>query len=154
MMWQSAKVDVTPGTPMQKVIPASLVEPYLTSQRSVLTGFVHRARDGVPPGRASAGSELWVLRWRALALQTYTDARPYRRGRAGARAAELFLVPAPVPVGTEMYRITPDGEEFIARYDGQAWLAPPLEEAYAQHGFTLAHAISESPWKTYLFQRS
>ena len=30
----------------------------------------------------------------------------------------------PIPVGTEIYRITPGNEDFIARYDGQVWLRP------------------------------
>jgi hypothetical protein len=47
---------------------------------------------------------------------------PY--GDRGHPAFELFIAPGPLPIGTEMYRITPAGEEFIARYDGQAWLRP------------------------------
>jgi hypothetical protein len=81
--------------------------------------------------------DLWVLRWRALDIQTYLAASPAPPG--GDRgplswgepyrgldhpAFELFIAPGPIPVGTEMYRITPAGEEFIARHDGQAWLQP------------------------------
>ena len=45
-----------------------------------------------------------------------------RTAGRGHPAFELFIAPGPIPIGTEMYRITPAGEEFIARYDGQAWL--------------------------------
>jgi hypothetical protein len=38
--------------------------------------------------------------------------------------AEYYTDPIPVPVGAEMYRITTGAEEFIARFDGQAWLRP------------------------------
>lgn len=119
--------EVPPGMLMEKLIPADLVQPYLTSQRSVLTGFVRRVPAQGSGGRAGPGllprrdaAEIWLLRWRALAMQTYTE----RRGRGRGAAAELFLLPCPVPVGTEMYRVTTAGEEFIARHDGQAWLAP------------------------------
>ena len=36
---------IEPGTQMQKVIPPRLVEPYLTGRRSVIAGYVYRARD-------------------------------------------------------------------------------------------------------------
>jgi hypothetical protein len=153
------RVRVEAGTLMQKLLPPGLVEPYLTSQRSVITGFVHRAEDGVPAGPAwlrpgqdgGSGSgqpgrdaaDLWVLRWRALDIQTYLAASPLAPGAAspggpgwlppaaggetGRPAFVLFIAPGPVPVGTEMYRITPAGEEFIARHDGQSWLRPKPE---------------------------
>jgi hypothetical protein len=142
-------VRIEPGTLMQKLLPARLVQPYLTSQRSVITGFVHRAEEIALPGPAwllaaadadgpagAPGTDVWVLRWRALEIQAYLDARvapgpragsgprPPASGRAGNSAYELFLAPGPIPVGTEMYRITPAGEEFIARHDGQSWLRP------------------------------
>jgi hypothetical protein len=119
-------VAIDPGTLMEKMIPASLVEPYLTSQRWVITGFAYRAADAA---RARSRldpdlPELWVLRWRSLDLHTYLsvariDGDPYRPA-----PAELFVEPGPIPVGTEMYRITPAGEEYVARHDGQAWLRP------------------------------
>jgi hypothetical protein len=128
---------------MQKLLPPHLVEPYLSSQRSVLAGFVHRAQDGLLPGPAwtrehgPGPGDVWVLRWRALDIQTYLAAGPAwpgagpagpqrggGYGEPGRPAAELFLTPGPIPVGTEMYRITPAGEEFVARHDGQAWLQP------------------------------
>ena len=152
---RGARARIPAGTPMQKLVPPDLVQPYLTSQRSVITGFVHRAEDSVlaglawaagaaDPGRGSGHETggvapgrhtgIWVLRWSALDIQTY------RRGGGpgalwagpgpalpepdGAAAGELFLEPGPIPVGAEMYRITPAGEEFIARHDGQAWLRP------------------------------
>ena len=49
-------------------------------------------------------------------------AEPY--GGPGHPAFELFIAPGPIPVGTEMYRLTPAGEEFIGWHDGQAWLGP------------------------------
>lgn len=39
--------------------------------------------------------------------------------------AEFYTEPMPIPVGAEMYRVTPGGEEFVAQYDGRAWLHPP-----------------------------
>jgi hypothetical protein len=148
------RVRVEAGTLMQKLLPRNLVEPYLTSQRSVLTGFVHRAEEGVfpdpawlgpsygggslpgQPGQEAAG--IWVLRWQALDIQTYLASAPApvafgggpgwlpreAYGEAVRPAFELFIAPGPIPVGTEMYRITPAGEEFIARHDGQSWLPP------------------------------
>jgi hypothetical protein len=120
------RVSIDPGTLMEKMIPASLVEPYLTSQRWVLTGFAYRAADAArarPPLDRDT-PELWVLRWRSIDLHTYQsvariDGDPYRPA-----PAELFIEPGPIPVGTEMYRITPAGEEYVARHEGQAWLRP------------------------------
>jgi hypothetical protein len=141
------RVWIAPGTLMQKLIPRTLVEPYLTGQRWVIAGFVHRAEDAalLDPawlrrayGMASAGEEpgqdLWVLRWRALDMQTYhaAGAAGHGAGEPGPQPGsgqtgtpfDLFMAPGPIPVGTEMYQITPAGEEFIARHDGQAWLRP------------------------------
>jgi hypothetical protein len=157
------RVRIEAGTLVQKLLPRHLVEPYLGSQRSVISGFVHCAEDGLLPGpswlreahdagnatgaHAREAGDLWVMRWRALDIQTYLAASPagpgadpgphdpgsrdpgsLPRGEAygglGHPAFELFIAPGPIPVATEMYRITPAGEEFIARYDGQAWLRP------------------------------
>jgi hypothetical protein len=153
------RVRIEPGTLVQKLLPRHLVEPYLNSERSVISGFVHCAEDGLLPGpswlreahdagnvtgaHARQTDDLWVLRWRALNIQTYLAASPAPPGGAdpgsrdrgslpwgepygglGHPAFELFIAPGPIPVGTEMYRITPAGEEFIARHDGQAWLRP------------------------------
>lgn len=141
-----APVRVEPGTLMEKLIPRHLVEPYLTSQRSVIAGFVRRAQGGADPllswadgavsaaGRHTAGEsgDRWVLRWRALQLQTYLTPPAVLAGELpdgldgiGAPGSGwLLLGPGPVPVDTEMYRITTSGEEFVARHDGQAWLRP------------------------------
>ncbi|MDR3035345.1 MAG: hypothetical protein LBV78_19990 [Kitasatospora sp.] len=151
------RIRIEAGTLVQKLLPRHLVEPYLSSQRSVISGFVHCAEDGLLPGPSwlreayAAGTvtraharqtdDLWVLRWRALDIQTYLAASPAPpaggdpgsrdpgsppwgepHGGLGHPAFELFIAPGPIPVGTEMYQITPAGEEFIARYDGQAWL--------------------------------
>ena len=147
------RIRIQAGTLMQKLLPPHLVEPYLSTRRSVISGFVHRSEDGMLPGpswlreaheagnatgaHATETDDLWVLRWRALDIQTYLAASPAPPGDGGGPlpwggpyggpghpAFELFIAPGPVPVGTEMYRITPAGEEFIARYDGQAWLRP------------------------------
>ena len=149
-----APVRIEPGTLMEKLIPLNLVEPYLTGLRSVIAGFAYRAVDAAFPGpawlleppevpAADAGPaadapDFWVLRWHALEMQTYLAPRPpgdtprQQHGEAGlaetSRAAfELFIEPGPIPVGTEMYRVTPTGEEFFARHDGQAWLRPTPE---------------------------
>src|SRR6185437_12859566 len=37
--------SIEPGTPMVKVIPPRLVQPYLTGQRLVIAGYVYRAGD-------------------------------------------------------------------------------------------------------------
>jgi len=133
------RVRVEAGTLMQKRMPAHLVEPYLAGQRSVITGFVHRAQDAALPDPPwlwpahDAGDPLalpaedaavrWILRWRALEIQTYLAVSPTAAG-AGRPFFELFMAPSPVPVGTEMYRITPAGEELMARHDGRAWVRP------------------------------
>ena len=44
---------IAPGTPLQKVIPPRLVEPYLSGQRSVIAGFVYLAQDSAFPDPAS-----------------------------------------------------------------------------------------------------
>jgi hypothetical protein len=123
-------VRMEPGTLMEKLVPRHLVDPYLASQRSVIAGFVHRVEDGTLAGLAWArgpglsrmgddSSDLWVLRWRALQMQSYLASSPGETGPAW-----LYMRPGPVPVDTEMYRITAAGEEFVARYDGQDWQRP------------------------------
>jgi hypothetical protein len=132
---------IAPGTPLQKVIPPRLVEPYLNGQRSVIAGYVYLAQDcafGDPAsyyhalGLGYDGSEfspdmpeICVLRWLALDMSTSLLPASATNGHgAGSAIAEFFTLPVPIPVGTEMYRITPGAEEFIARYDGQVWLHP------------------------------
>jgi hypothetical protein len=132
---------IVPGTPLQKVIPHRLVEPYLNGQRSVIAGYVYLAQDSAFSDPASYyhalalgydGSEfspdmteICVLRWLALdmtgSLLPVTPANGY--GPAST-VPEFYTLPVPIPVGTEMYRVTPGAEEFIARYDGQVWLRP------------------------------
>ena len=147
---------VEPGAVMQKAIPPRMLEPYLTGRRSVISGFVHRIADtpDASPralyeafGLDYSGSdfspdmpEIYVLRWRAVASQTYQvpysadhggdwamqqpfTGTGYTHGREHA-VAEYFTDPIPVSVGAEIHRIGNDTTDFIARYDGQVWLRP------------------------------
>jgi hypothetical protein len=136
---------IEPGTPMQKVIPPRLVEPYLNGQRSVIAGYVYRVRDCafrdpasfyVALGLGYAGSEftpdmpeIFVLRWHALDMGTSLVPPTAESGTGqpdplGSAVPEFYTLPVPVPVGAEIYRVAPEAEEFIARYDGQVWLRP------------------------------
>jgi hypothetical protein len=133
-----------PGTPMVKVIPPRLVEPYLTGQRSVIAGYLYRAADctcrtpadyykslalGYEGSEFTADMpELYVLRWIALDM-TASLAEVPPRGSYGPVSSipEFFTLPVPIPVGAEFGRVTPGAEEFIARYDGQVWLRPLRE---------------------------
>jgi hypothetical protein len=134
-----------PGTPMVKVIPPRLVEPYLTGQRSVIAGYVYRAGDcacrtpaeyyrslalGYDGSEFAAGMpELFVLRWIALDMSASLTLPPRAsRGSLVSTIPEFFTLPVPIPVGAEMTRVAPGGEEFVGRYDGQLWLRP-LREA-------------------------
>jgi hypothetical protein len=88
---------VETGTPMQKVIPSHLVEPYLNGQRSVIAGFVYRTQDSSFRDPAEfftaldlgyEGSdfapdiaELYLLRWLARDMDTYLI--PYSPARGG-----------------------------------------------------------------------
>jgi hypothetical protein len=85
-------------------------------------------------------AEVYVLRWTAVGPESYQV--PYSAERGGDWSGkppftgtgytsspdhvvpEFFLDPVPVPIGAEIYRITPGTEDFIARYDGQVWLRP------------------------------
>ena len=142
---EQAAPTLEPGTPMVKVIPPRLVEPYLTGQRSVIAGYLYRASDcsfhtpadyyhalalGYEGSEFSADmSDLFVLRWVALDMSASLVAVPRAASVALASAVpEFFTLPVPIPVGAEMSRVTFAGEEFIGRYDGQAWLRP-LREA-------------------------
>ncbi|HZC62134.1 MAG TPA: hypothetical protein VE464_10870 [Streptosporangiaceae bacterium] len=133
---------IEPGTPMQKVIPPRLVEPYLTGRRSVIAGYVYRARDCAFHGPANfydslslgyEGSdftaelaEIYVMRWLALDMDSSLAPPPAdsQNGLARSSIPEFYTLPIPVPVGAEIHRIVLGGEEFIARYDGQSWLRP------------------------------
>ena len=132
---------IAPGTPLQKVIPPRLVEPYLNGQRSVIAGYVYLARDSAFPDPASYYyalalgyegtefspdmAEVCVLRWLALDMTDSLLPPPVPSGDNPRSAVpEFYTSPVPIPVGTEMYRITSGAQEFIARYDGQVWLRP------------------------------
>jgi len=133
--------SIEPGTPMVKVIPPRLVEPYLTGQRLVIAGYVYRAGDCsfhspsdyyLSLGLGYEGSgfsadmpDLFVLRWTALDMSASLAPAP-RAAPGGPVGAipEFFTQPVPIPVGAEMSRVTLGPEEFIGRYDGQVWLRP------------------------------
>jgi hypothetical protein len=132
---------IAPGTPLQKVIPHRLVEPYLNGQRSVIAGYVYLAQDSAFREPASyyhalalgyEGSEfspdmteIYVLRWLAVDMTgSLVPAVPANGDATASTVPEFYTLPVPIPVGTEMYHITTGAEEFIARYDGQVWLRP------------------------------
>ena len=135
--------SIEPGTPMLKVVPPRLVEPYLTGQRSVIAGYVYRASDcafrtpadyyqslalGYEGSEFSADmAELFLLRWIALDMSASLVAGPRAPSGPVSAIPEFFTLPVPIPVGTEMSRITFGAEEFIGRYDGQVWLRPMRE---------------------------
>ena len=133
--------SLEPGTPMVKVIPPRLVEPYLAGQRLVIAGYVYRAGDclfhtpadyyqslalGYEGSEFAANmADLFVLRWIALDMSASLVAGPRPAPTAPVSTVpEFYTLPVPIPVGAEMSRITFGGEEFIARYDGQVWLRP------------------------------
>jgi hypothetical protein len=84
--------------------------------------------------------EVYVLRWRAVGSEAYrVPLSPARGGDWTMKppftgtgftddhdlaVAEYYTEPIPVPVGAEIHRVTANGTEFIARYDGQVWLRP------------------------------
>lgn len=115
-------VLVEPGTLMEKEVPAGLVEPYLTGRRWVIAGFAYRAADALDTGPAEGSPGFWVLRWRALAMQSF---RAVRTTTGDLVPAAVFIEPGPVPVAAGMYRFTSAGEEFVAQHDGQTWLRRP-----------------------------
>ena len=121
------------GTPMRKVIPPRMVGPYMSGQRGVIAGYVHRVRDVVFRNPADAfyalglgyeGSEfkpdmgeLYCLCWQAREIDGYVPVAP--RGPGGRK--EFYLEPIQIPVGTTLCRLTNGVEEPVARYDGLAW---------------------------------
>ena len=132
---------IAPGTPLQKVIPHRLVEPYLNGQRSVIAGYLYLAQDSAFHEPASyyhalalgyEGSEftpemteIYVLRWQAVDMTgSLVPVAPANGTSPASTVPEHYTLPVPIPVGTEMYRINAGAEEFIARYDGQMWLRP------------------------------
>jgi hypothetical protein len=84
--------------------------------------------------------DIYLMRWQAVGTESYQV--PYSVALGGDWAGkppftgtgytagtalpvpEFFIDPVPVPVGAEIYRILAGRAEFIARYDGQAWLRP------------------------------
>ena len=132
---------IVPGTPLQKVIPQRLVEPYLNGQRSVIAGYIYLAQDSAFREPASyyhalalgyEGSEfspdmteIYVLRWLAVDMTgSLVPVAAVNGDGPTSTVPEFYTLPVPIPVGTEMYRVTAGAEEFIARYDGQMWLRP------------------------------
>ena len=121
---------IAPGTPMWKAVPPRLVGPYLGGQRSVLAGYVYRAGDVRfhNPAEAylalslgwedseftSVMSELYLICWLARVVDGYQPT-------TGPGVPEFYLEPIPIPVGAAMCRLGADGDELVARYDGQAW---------------------------------
>jgi hypothetical protein len=85
-----------------------------------------------------AMTELHVLRWQAADPEAYVI--PYTADRGGDFAGrppftgtgytswpgiaipQFYIDLLPIPVGAEIYRITPGDGQYIARYDGQVWL--------------------------------
>ncbi len=85
-------------------------------------------------------TEIYLLRWLAASPDPYKI--PYSVERGGDWTGkppftgtgytswsnhpipEFYVDLMPIPVGTEIYRITVSSEDFIARYDGQVWLRP------------------------------
>jgi len=127
---------ILPGTPMRKVIPPRMVGPYMSGQRGVIAGYVHRVRDVVFRNPADAfyalglgyeGSdfktdmtELYFLCWQAREIDGYVPVTM----RSAAGRSEFYLEPIQIPVGTTLCRMAGVGEEPIARYDGLAWQRP------------------------------
>jgi len=85
-------------------------------------------------------TELYVLRWNAVGPESYqvpyspemggdwSGKPPFTgTGYTSSRShvvAEFYLDPVPIPVGAEIHRISAARTDFIARFDGQAWLRP------------------------------
>jgi hypothetical protein len=127
---------ILPGTPMRKVVPPRMVGPYLSGQRTVIAGYVHRVRDVVFRNTADAfyalglgyeGSdfkpdmpELYFLCWQSREIDGYVPVN----SQGGPARSEFYLEPIQIPVGTRLCRMTDAGEEPVARYDGLAWQRP------------------------------
>jgi len=134
---------LAPGTPIVKVIPPRLVEPYLTGQRSVIAGYVYRAQDcsfrtpadyyrslalGYEGSEFAADMpELFVMRWVALDMSASLVVPAGGPRGPASSIPEYFTLPVPIPVGAEISRVTVGPEECIARYDWQVWLRPLRE---------------------------
>jgi hypothetical protein len=130
---------ILPGTPMRKVIPPRMVGPYMSGQRGVIAGYVHRVRDVLLRSPAEAfytlglgyeGSdfkpdmtELYFLCWQAREIDGYVPVTA--RGPGGR--VDFYLEPIQIPVATALCRLVDSGEEPVARYDGLAWRRPARE---------------------------
>ena len=127
---------ILPGTPMRKVVPPRMVGPYMSGQRGVVAGYVHRVRDVLFRNPADAFyalglgyegsdfkpdmSEMYFLCWQAREIDGYVPVSA--RGVPGR--TEFYLEPIQIPVGTTLCRLGDAGEEPVARYDGLAWRRP------------------------------
>ena len=112
---------ILPGTPMRKVVPPRMVGPYMSGQRGVIAGYVHRVRDVVFRNPADAfyalglgyeGSdfkpdmpELYFLCWQAREIDGYVPVSA--RGMPGR--VEFYLEPIQIPVGTTLCRLAGRG---------------------------------------------
>ena len=130
---------ILPGTPMRKVIPPRMVGPYMNGQRAVIAGYVHRVRDiqfrdpAEAYGALGLGyegsefnmdmTELYFLCWQAREIDGYVPVSADQ----GWRPREFYLEPIQIPVGTTLCRLTSNGDEPVARYDGLAWRRPARE---------------------------
>lgn len=133
-----------PGTLMRAVVPPRIVGPYMSGQRTVITGYVHRVEDIQFRSPADAyqsldlaydGSdfepdmtELYFLQWKAREIEVYVliEMGGQRLGDHGS-FTEYYLEPTTIPVETKLNRLTDTGEEAVARYDGLAWRRPGKE---------------------------
>jgi hypothetical protein len=113
-----------------------MVGPYMSGQRGVVAGYVHRVRDVLFRNPADAFyalglgyegsdfkpdmSELYFLCWQAREIDGYVPVSA--RGVPGR--IEFYLEPIQIPVGTTLCRLAGAGEEPVARYDGLAWRRP------------------------------
>src|SRR5579871_254627 len=96
---------ILPGTPMRKVVPPRMVGPYMSGQRGVIAGYVHRVRDVLFRNPADAfyalglgyeGSdfkpdmtEMYFLCWQAREIDGYVPVST--RGASGR--VEFYLEP-------------------------------------------------------------
>jgi hypothetical protein len=132
---------IAPGTLMRAVVAPSMIGPYMSGQRTVITGYVHRAKDVQLRSPADAcqsldlvhdGSsfspdmvELYFLQWQARDIDIYVliEIGGQRAGDHGS-FTEYYLEPTLIPFETKLCRLTDSGEESVARYDGLAWRLP------------------------------
>lgn len=137
MTQAAAPTSVEPGTPLIKVVPPRMVEPYLNGQRAVIAGYVYRAQDCAfhspadyyhALGLGYEGTdfapdapEVVLLRWLALDMTGSLLPPPTSPDGPVASVPEFYTLPVPIPIGTEIRRVTEGHDEFVARYDGQVW---------------------------------